>query len=57
MRQRQHLGSVSVEQFKTLQLWIVQIGLSVSTGKSALNYWLTGKFHIFHNDTVSCPHW
>ena len=31
--------------------------VSVSAGKSALNYWLTGKFHIFHNNTVSCPHW
>ena len=57
MCQRQHLGSVSFEQFKTLQLSIVQIGLSVSAGKSGLNGWLTGKFHIFHNDTVSCPPW
>ena len=47
MCQRQHLGSVSVEQFKTLQLSIVQIGLLVSAGKSALR----GKVDLPANST------
>ena len=35
MCQRQHSGSVSLEQFKALQLSIVSIGLPVSAGQKA----------------------